>query len=215
MGHSTTLTGKFARLCSDVIQDVDREIGENRTYGVGIGPHDEDDQVAALVEEIKQRELFDGTIRTAKSDSSEVRYPGGQSADLVIKTAEATEYCEAKLIRVQKANEQPSSRGYSKVFNPFQDRNPRSFLHDVSKLAESDIRAQKTFLGIYYRPVNGAGTEISSEEIAEKFAEDVDQWTEHTLEVDTVAKFSGLQHDVHRRGALIVWNLRNQPQQYF
>ncbi|WP_433632955.1 hypothetical protein [Halomicrococcus sp. NG-SE-24] len=85
-----------------------------------------------------------------KSDASQVRYPGGQSADLVIDAENSREYCEAKLFRFQKANEQLSSRGFSKVFNPYQDKNSRSFVHDVSKLADSDIRATKTFLAPYY-----------------------------------------------------------------
>lgn len=210
-----TATGTLADAFAEVIDDVDESIGENRTYGEGIGPHDEDDQVDALVDAVQDRDLFDGSIYTAKSDASEVRYPGGQSADIVLETDNTTEYCEAKLFRFQKANEQPSSRGFSKVFNPYQDKNPRSFIHDVSKLASSDIRATKTFLAPYYRPVNGAGTDISSQEIAEKFADEVAEWSEYNLTVDTVAEFSDLQHEVHRRGALLVWALEDQPQQYF
>jgi hypothetical protein len=210
-----TATGALAEAFAEVIHDVDESIGENRTYGGGIGPHDEDDQIDALVETVRDRGLFDCSIYTVKSDSSEVRHPGGQSADIVLDTGDGTEYCEAKLFRFQKANEQPSSRGFSKVFNPYQDKNPRSFIHDVSKLAVSDIRATKTFLAPYYRPVNGAGTDITSEEIARKFVDEVSEWTEYTLTVDSVAEFSGLQHAVHCRGAFLTWELENQPEQYF
>jgi hypothetical protein len=210
-----TETGVLANYFSQVIDTVDETIGENRTYGEGIGPHDEDDQLDALVDEVREQGLFDGTVHTAKSDASEVRYPGGQSADLVITTEDEREYCEAKLFRFQKANEQPSSRGFSKVFNPYQDKNPRSFIHDVTKLAESDVRATKTFLAPYYRPVKGAGTEISSEEIAKKFATEVATWTDYSINVDTIAPFSGLQHPVHSRGAIITWVLDEQPDQYF
>jgi hypothetical protein len=215
MGDPETLTGKLAQSFTNVIHEVDRTIGENRTYGAGIGPHDEDDQVDALVKAVRNQGLFDETIHTVKGNAAAVQYPGGQAADLVVEDNSDTEYCEVKLLRMQKANEQPSSRGYSKIFNPFQDRNPRSFIHDVSKLAESDVRAQKTFLGIYYRPVNGAGTQIAGEEMAQKFATDVEQWTDHSIDVDTVARFSGLQHEVHQRGAIIVWELSTQPEQYF
>lgn len=215
MSDHSSFTGEAAELFSEVIQDVDEEIGENKTYGAGIGAHDEDDQIDALVNEVQRQGLFDGTIYTAKANSAEVQYPGGQAADLVIDSQDTREYCEAKLFRFQKANENPSSRGFSKVFNQYQDRNPRSFIHDVSKLAESDIRATKTFLGIYYRPINGAGTEITSEEIAEKFVLEVDRWTNHMVDVDTVAHFSGLQHDVHQRGAIITWKLADQPNSYF
>ena len=132
-------SGRLAKAFAEVIDSVDQSIGENRTYGEGIGPHDEDDQIDALVEAVREHGLFSGSIATAKSDSGAVRYPNGQSADLVLNTSDTTEYCEAKLLRFQKANEQPSSRGFSKVFNPFQDRNPRSFIHDVPKLAEADV----------------------------------------------------------------------------
>ncbi|MFD1588143.1 hypothetical protein ACFR9U_14255 [Halorientalis brevis] len=215
MTDARSLTGELAATFTDVIHEVDTEIGENRTYGEGIGPHDEDDQVDALVNAVRARELFDGTVATAKSDSGAVSYPGGQSADLRIERGSTTEYCEAKLLRFQKANGNPSTRGFSKVFNPFQDHSPRSFIHDVSKLAESDIRARKIYLGLYYRPVDGAGSEIQSSEIAEKFAADVTHWTDHPISVDTVAQFSDLQHEVHQRGAIIVWTLDDQPRRFF
>ena len=63
--------------------------------------------------------------------------------------------------------------------------------------------------------MNGAGTEITSDQIAKKFAEEVAQWTDYTLDIDTVARFDGLQHPVHTRGAIIVWTLDDQPKQYF
>lgn len=215
MTDSEATIGTLAEAFTEVINEVDEEIGENRTYGAGIGPHDEDDQINALVEAVRDEGLFDATIATAKGDPSGVTYPNGQSADIVIEQDGKSTFCEAKLLRFQKANGQPYSREYSKVFNPFQDRNPRSFVHDVAKIAESEIRAEKTFLGMYYRPVNGAGTDITSEEIAEKFAADVTQWTDHSISVDTIGKFEGLQHPVHTRGAVITWTLDNQPEQYF
>jgi hypothetical protein len=215
MSDTVSPLNGLAESFTNVIHRVDETIGENRSYGAGIGPHDEDDQIDALVTEVQSQNIFDGSIYTAKSDHSGVKYPGGRSADLVIETADKTVYCEAKLLRFQKANGNPSSQGFSKVFNPFQDRNPRSFLHDVIKLADSDIRATKAFLGIYYRPVNGAGMEITSKEIAEKFAAEVDKWTDHTINIGTIARFSGLRHDVHQRGAVITWRLADQPVQYF
>lgn len=215
MVEPATCTGELAESFADVIADVDETIGENKDYGAGIGPHDENDQIDALVDGVLSRNTFNGSISTATSKPADVRYTGGQSCDLVIKTPTTVEYCEAKLFRFQKANQSPSSQGFSKVFNPYQDRNPRSFLHDVHKLVTADVRATKTFLGIYYRPVTGAGTEITSEDIAAKFVTDVDQWTKHTISLDTIARFSGLQHDVHCRGAILVWTLDNQPKQYF
>lgn len=210
-----TATGTLAEAFAEVIHDVDESIGKNRTCGEGIGPQDEDNQIDALVDAVRDRDFFDGSIYTAKSHAGEVRYPGDQSADIVLETEDGTEYCEAKLFRFQKANGQPSSRGFSKVFNPFQDKNPRSFIHDVSKLASSDIRATKTFLAPYYRPVNGAESDITSEKAAESFGEAVVRRTDHPVTADSIAPFSGLQHDVHSRGAILVWRLANQPTRYF
>lgn len=215
MDEPATYTGELAELFADIISDVDKTIGENKDYGTGIGPHDENDQIDALVNEVNAQDTFNGTIYTAKSNPANVRYSGGRSCDLVIEAYNTMEYCEAKLFRFQRADQCPSPQGFSKVFNPYQDRNPRSFLHDVNKLATADVRVTKTFLGIYYRPVAGAGTEITSEDIATKFTNEVGQWTEHIINVDTIAPFSGLRHDVHCRGAILVWSLDEQPKQYF
>jgi hypothetical protein len=215
MGESRSLVGTLAEFFAEVIQEVDAEIGENRTYGAGIGPHDEDDQIDALVQTVRERNLFDGVIATAKGDAESVRYPGGQAADLYLESDGRSEYCEAKLFRFQKANGNPYAQEFSKVFNPYQDRNPRSFIHDIEKLAAADIRHPKTFLGLYYRPVEGAGKEITSQEIADKFAADVEHWTDRSISVDTIARFSGLQHDVHHRGGVLTWSLDNQAKQFF
>lgn len=215
MTETETLTGTLASSFTDVIHNVDRSIGENRDYGSGVGPHDEDDQVNALVEEARQQEKLPGDVFTAVSDPSVVTYPSGQSADVVIETDDLTEYCEAKLFRFQKANANPSPRGYSKVFSPYQDQSPRSFIHDVDKLAGAKVRAAKALLGIYYRPVDDAGSQITGQAIAEKFAADVRQWTDHDITIDVVAPFDGLQHDVFQRGAILVWRLADQPERFF
>lgn len=215
MGGSQSVVGALAECFAEVIQGVDTEIGENRTYGPGIGPHDEDDQIDALVQGVRDQDLFDGIIATAKSDAPAVRYPGGQAADLYLQMDGRSEYCEAKLFRFQKANGNPYAQEFSKVFNPYQDRNPRSFIHDIKKLSEADIRHPKTFLGLYYRPMEGAGTEITSREIADKFAADVTHWTDCSITVDTIARFSGLQHEVHQRGGILTWSLDDQAEQLF
>lgn len=206
-----TLSNQFA----ENIHDVDETIGENNDYGAGIGPHDEDDQIDALVKAVKQNGSFPGSLFTVKSNPSQTKYPGGQSADLAIETDETTIFCEAKLFRFQYANGRPSPQAFGKVFNPYQDRGPRSFIQDVAKLASSDVDTHKSFLGLYYRPTSGAGTEITGTEIAEKFASDVDQWTDHSIDVVSVTQFEGLQHDVHSRGAILSWILDSQPQQWF
>ncbi|TYL37367.1 hypothetical protein CV102_17255 [Natronococcus pandeyae] len=215
MAAEQTLTGELAESLADVIHDVDHTIGENKTYGAGIGPHDENDQVDALVMEARRQNNLPGDVSTAKSNPSDVKYPGGQSADLILETSELTEYCEAKLFRFVKANGYPSPQGYSKVFSPYQSHSPRSFIHDVDKLADADIRVAKTLLGIYYRPVEDAGSQITGEDIAEKFVSDVGLWTDHEISIDTVAPFSGLQHNVHQRGAVLAWKVDDQPERFF
>ncbi|WP_416839010.1 hypothetical protein [Haloferax sp. DFSO52] len=212
MDDISTLTGELAHSFAGAINQVDESIGENKTYGEGIGPHDENGQVDALVREV--RDGFDGRLSTVKSDSASVRYPDGKSADLVVEGPQS-EFCEVKLFRFQKANGHPSTQGFSKVFSPYQDRNPRSFIHDVNKLANAEIRASKTLLGIYYRPARGAGADITGREIAQKFAADVELWTDNTVLVDAVAPFSGLQHDVLQRGAILAWSLGEQPERFF
>jgi hypothetical protein len=215
MSDQRSPLGQLAVALSDVIHTVDEQIGENRNYGEGIGPHDEDDQIDALVSEARRQSLLESEVYTVASNPSEVQYPGGQSADINIDRGGQPMYVEAKLFRFQKANGDPSSRGFSKVFSPYQKCQKRSFVSDVEKLAESDVRANRGFVGIYYRPLDGAGAEISSEEIAQKFSTDVNRWTDYSVTVDTVSSFSGLQHDVHARGGVLTWQLDTQPEQYF
>lgn len=215
MSREQTLVGNFAKVLASEVPTVDEQIGENRDYGEGIGPHDEDNQVDALVQQAKQSGQFDYEVYTVNTDSEKVQYPGGREADIVIQADDETVYFEAKLFRFQKANSTPSKNGFAKVFSPYEDSAGQSFIHDVKKIAESDVRATRALLGIYYRPVEGAGIEITSEQIAEKFASDVDHWTDHSVSVDAVAAFSGLQHSVHRRGGILAWTLDNQPEEFF
>ena len=171
MSSTASLLQRLSDQFANVIAEVDRTIGENRNYGAGIGPHDEDDQIDALVSAVQQHGSFPGRLFTVKNHPSKTRYPGGQAADLVIEADETTVFAEVKLFRFQRANGNPSVEGFSKVFNPYQDHSPRSFIHDVDKLADSELATQKGFIGIYYRPNSGAGTEITGSEIAERFAQ--------------------------------------------
>ena len=215
MEAGNTIVGDFAEALAAEVPAVDQQIGENRDYGEGIGPHDEDDQINALAQQAKESGQFDYEVYTVNSDPEKVQYPAGREADVVIQSDSETVYIEAKLFRFQKANSNPSKNGFGKVFSPYQDSAGQSFIHDVKKIAESDVRATRALLGIYYRPVDGAGTEISSEQMAEKFASDVDHWTEHSITVDTVATFSDLQHPVHSRGGVLTWKLDEQPEAFF
>lgn len=194
---------------------VDQEIGEKNDYGKGIGPHDEDDQIDALVQHAKKNGRIEYEAYTVNSEPKEVQYPDGKRADIALRRGDETVYFEAKLFRFQKANSRPSKRGFAKVFSPFQDRAGQSFIHDVNKIAESEIRATRALLGIYYRPADGAGTDVTSEQIAAKFATEVDYWSDYSITVDTVATFTDLQHEVHTRGGILTWRLDTQPEEFF
>lgn len=209
-----TLTGQLAAVFGDVIATVDGQIGENRSYGAGIGPHDEDDQVDALVRTAREAGALDGltSVATVNSDPSAVSYPDGRAADLVLRGDDRTEYCEAKLLRFQRSTGDPSPEGFAKVFSPFQDG---TLVTDVDKLAGADIRAGKTFLGLFYRPVSGPGTEITPDAMAGAFVDAVDRWTAHEVALDAVVPFDGLQHPTHQRGAILVWSLTDQPERFF
>ena len=103
-----TIVGDFAEALAAEVPIVDQQIGENRDYGEGIGPHDEDDQVNALVQQAKESGQFDYEVYTVNSDSEKVQYPAGREADVVIQSDSETVYIEAKLFRFQKANSNPS-----------------------------------------------------------------------------------------------------------
>lgn len=206
VNNASTLIGRIAPALSDVAPTVDGEIGENRNYGAGLGPHDEDDQVDALVTEARERSLLDGVddVATVASSPGAVSYPDGRRADLRLRNGDRTEFCEAKLFRFQRSTGDVSPKAFGKVFNPYDSG---SLVTDVGKLVDSGVDAEKSFLGIFYRPVTGPGTEITADEIAQSFAHLLDRWTEYSLDVDVVAPFDGLQHETHQRGALLTWSV--------
>lgn len=215
MTDASGLLKEVANEFAEMINEVDRSIGENRDYGEGIGPHNEDDQISALATEVSSEGRFCESIYTVQTSPAKLRYKGNQSADLLLESQETAVFIEAKLFRFQRANGNPSPQAFSKVFNPFQDRNPRSFIHDVNKLAESDVQAPKGFLGIYYRPVSGAGSEISGQDMASEFQSQVARWTPHSISVSAVSDFAGLQHPIHQRGSIITWILDEKREQWF
>jgi len=208
----TEYVQQLAESLANVAPTVDQQIGENRNYGEGLGPYDEDDQIEALVNQARENNLLEPNVYTVDSDASEVRYPSGKEADIVIQGQNETVYLEAKLFRFEKGNGDPSEYGFARVFNPFQDRAGQSFIHDVNKIAESEIRATKALLGIYYRPTDGPCSDVTSEQMAEKFAEEVNYWTDRSITANAVATFSELQHTVHSRGGILTWQLDNQPE---
>lgn len=149
MSREQTLVGNFAKALASEVPTVDEQIGENRDYGEGVGPHDEDDQVDALVQQAKQSGQFDCEVYTVNTDSEKVQYPSGREADIVIQADDETVYFEAKLFRFQKANSTPSKNGFAKVFSPYQDSAGQSFIHDVKKIAESDVRATRAHYWVF------------------------------------------------------------------
>lgn len=84
MYKAKTLAGRIAPALADVAPVVDGKIGNNGSYGSGLGPHDEDVQVDALVAAACDRGLLDGVdeVATVASSPGAVSYPDGRRADL-------------------------------------------------------------------------------------------------------------------------------------
>jgi len=127
--HSLTLVNRDAELMistvreqvlvslaesfADLINEVDQRIAERRDYGPGIGPHREQNQLAALVERMETEHTPITQIKT------ELPYPGGgERCDLVVSTDDIRVPIEAKLLRFRRANGNDESEGYAKVFSP-------------------------------------------------------------------------------------------------
>jgi hypothetical protein len=103
----------LAESFADLINEVDQRIAERRDYGPGIGPHREQNQLAALVERMETEHTPITQIET------ELPYPGGgKRCDLVVSTDDIRVPIEAKLLRFRRANGNDESEGYAKGFSP-------------------------------------------------------------------------------------------------
>jgi len=183
---------------ADVVPDVDA--GTSGKYGNGLGSEDEERQVELLLNRIRD------TGEHYKKLKREVSYPdGGGKCDLLLPNGTPV---EAKLIRYWRANGDPEPTMYSHVFSPFH-RN--TLLTDAHQLHASTFGDRSGLLGLFYTRAAGDPTvealpeRYTPEDIAEKVVRDIGHWYNAGASVCHIAKFDGLQHDVHGQGAVISW----------
>lgn len=197
----TSLAESFAEL----IGEVDQQIDERRDYGLGIGPHREQDQLAALLERVETENTPITHLET------EVPYPGrNDRCNLVVSTDTARIPIEAKLLRFRRANGTDEPEGYAKVFSPVKPSG--SLVMDTEDLRTSGFSSAGGLLGIHY----SAGTEdtpASPTRFAEKVAQDVSFWYGFEITPVAIEPFDGLQHEVHDSGAIITWALPESAKQ--
>lgn len=188
---------EVAEMFADTIGAVDQQIGERSSYGPGIGPHREPDQIAALVDSAD----FGGS--PVSRLQTEAPYPSrGEQCDLVASTDDARIPIEAKLLRFRYANGNDEPEGYAKVFSPFKPSG--SLVTDAKKLRSSGFGSAGGLLGIHYS-AGTDGTPGDAKELAKKVEQDVMFWYGFKPNVVAVEPFSGLQHEVHGDGAIITW----------
>ena len=170
-------------------------------YGAGIGSESEERQLELILDQ-----LCDTDARYEKIDR-EVSYPNRSArCDLVLPTGMPV---EAKLIRYWRANGDPEPNMYTHVFSPFHQN---TLLTDARRLDGSAFGERSGLLGLFYaradddlETVEELPERYTAEDIAEKIVRDINYWYEAGASVCHIAKFDGLQHDVHGQGAVISW----------
>ena len=100
---------------------------------------------------------------------------------------------------------------YKHVFSPF---HTNTLLSDAARLSQSAFSDQVGLLGLFYtrpdddpRAVDSLPERYTPEDIAEKVVRDIDYWFEIEADVCQISRFEGLQHTVHKQGAVISWLL--------
>lgn len=186
---------------AEVIPDVDsRTSGQ---YGDGIGSEDEERQLELLLDELREQDpLYQEVER-------EVPYPeSAERCDLMLPDGTAV---EAKLIRYWRANGDPEHSMYKTVFSPFH-RN--TLLSDAHILTQSELGDRGGLLGLFYKRADGEPETVealpgryTAEDIADKIAKDAEYWYDLEASVCEISHFSGLQHTIHKQGAIISWIL--------
>jgi len=183
------------------VPDVD-----NRTagqYGDGIGSENEERQIELLLRDLRDQDSrYEGVDR-------EVSYPeSSERCDLLLPDGTPV---EAKLIRYWRANGDPEPNMFKHVFSPFH-RN--TLLTDAHSLAESDIGDRAGLLGLFYEradndpeTVETLPSRYTTEDTADKIAKDIAYWYDVKATVCEIAHFTGLQHTIHKQGAIISWTV--------
>ncbi|QKY18293.1 transcriptional regulator [Halorubrum sp. CBA1229] len=191
--------GDLAQDFADVIPDVDAT-AEHERWDPGLGPFEEERQLEMILTALSP----DGATPT--NIKREVSYPdSGRRCDLVIDTGNRTLPVEAKLLRFRLDNGNIDPNMYKSIFSPFPERSSSSLLTDAQKLTQSAFDSPCGLLGIYYEKEGEEYDQLRAERIAEKFEHDIEYWYDIDIETVAIAKFDGLQHPHHQKGAVIGW----------
>jgi hypothetical protein len=186
---------------AEAISDVDsRTTGQ---YGDGIGSENEERQIELLLEELRKQDTRYEEVER------EVPYPeSSERCDLMLPDETPV---EAKLIRYWRANGDPEPNMYKHVFSPFH-RN--TLLTDAHSLEKSTLGKQGGLLGLFYRRANddpetveALPSRYTAEDIADKIAKDITYWYDVEVDICEIAHFTGLQHTIHKQGAIISWSI--------
>ena len=100
---------------------------------------------------------------------------------------------------------------YKTVFSPF---HKNTLLSDAHTLTESEFGDRGGLLGLFYKRADGEPETVealpgryTAEDIADKIAKDAEYWYDLEASVCEISHFSGLQHTIHKQGAIISWIL--------
>jgi len=189
----------FTGAIADAVPAVDRNT--TGQYGDGLGSEDEERQVELLLEHLRE------TDDRYEEVNREVAYPdSSEKCDLVLPNGMPI---EAKQIRYLRANGDPEPTMYAHVFSPFHQN---TLLTDAHRLHASAFGERSGLLGLFYtradddpETVETLPERYTAGDIAEKVVHDIEHWYEVDASVCRIADFDGLQHDIHRQGAVISW----------
>jgi len=163
----------------------------------------EERQIGSLLQHLREKD-----DRYERVDR-EVSYPeSSERCDLMLPGGTPI---EAKLIRYWRANGDPEPNMVKHVFSPFH-RN--TLLTDARSLARSDLGDWGGLLGLFYTRANddpetveALPSRYTAEDIADKIAKDIAYWYDAEVGVCEIAHFTGLQHTIHKQGAIISWSI--------
>lgn len=198
----STVLSRFADSVAAAVPEVDSRAEHDR-WKPGIGPFEEENQLEMLVNATGDQ--FPHSVATEQPYLSD-----DLRCDLLIESEEIDIPIEAKLLRFRYDNGNINPANFTKVFSPFPERTSASLLTDAKKLYEADFQPSGGLLGLYYEKVDEPYEEMDADAIAEKFRRDVDYWYDFEVEVTNVARFEGLRHPHHERGAIIAWRILDE-----
>ncbi len=200
MTKSLTLRELTEEIAKAILEVDNQTTGQ---YGDGIGSENEERQIELLLQHLREQ---DSRYREVEQ---EVFYPeSSERCDLMLPDGTPV---EAKLIRYWRANGDPEPNMYKHVFSPFH-RN--TLLTDAHSLGESDLGARSGLLGLFYKradddleDVEALPERYTAGDIADKITNDIAYWYDVEVSICEIAHFTGLQHTIHKQGAVISWSV--------